>query len=296
MSSIKKLGWIGTGVMGKSMCKHLLKSGYDLSVYNRTEEKTRELIDMGAKFVDPQRMSKNCDAIFLMLGYPSDVEEMTIGSNGILKNMMKGSYLIDHTTSSPNLAKKIEEQSSKLGIYSFDAPVSGGDIGARNGKLVVMCGGDRIFFPQIECVMSNYSAKIKLFGPAGQGQNAKMANQIIIGSTMVGLVEGLIYGYKSGLDLNDLIGLLSTGAAASFSMTSYGPRILKRDFDPGFYVDHLVKDLKIALEECEKMNIKLKGLELAYSLYSFLQEEGHGRKGTQSLILALEKMNKLNLL
>ena len=210
--------------------------------------------------------------------------------------MKEGSVLIDHTTSSPGQGMKIFEEAQKKKVKFIDAPVSGGDIGARNGKLVVMCGGDRIFFPQIECVMSNYSAKIKLFGPAGQGQNAKMANQIIIGSTMVGLVEGLIYGYKSGLDLNDLIGLLSTGAAASFSMTSYGPRILKRDFDPGFYVDHLVKDLKIALEECEKMNIKLKGLELAYSLYSFLQEEGHGRKGTQSLILALEKMNKLNLL
>ena len=294
--SINKIGWIGTGVMGKSMCKHLLKNGYDLAVFNRTEEKTRELIESGARFELPKIMSKNCDAIFLMLGYPKDVEDMTIGSEGILKSMKKGSFLIDHTTSSPNLAKRIYKESLERGVHSYDAPVSGGDIGARNGKLVVMCGGGQEKFKHVENVMMSYSSKIKLFGEAGQGQNAKMANQIIIGSTMIGLVEGLIYGYKTGLNLEELINLLGTGAAGSFSMNSYGPRILKRDFDPGFYVDHFVKDLQIALEECEKMNLNLKGLELALSFYKFLQEEGHGRKGTQALVLALEKMNNISIL
>lgn len=291
---IKKIGWIGTGVMGKSMCKHLIKSGYQLSVYNRTLNKSQELVDLGAKIEEPIKMPETCDAIFMMLGYPKDVYEITLGQNGILKKMKKGSFLIDHTTSSPDLAEKIYDESKMLGLYFYDAPVSGGDIGAQNGKLVVMAGGQKEHFPTVEQVMKCNSSKIKLMGPTGKGQHTKMANQIIIGSTMIGLVEGLVYGYRAGLNLENLIEILSTGAAASFSMNIYGSRILQRNFEPGFYVEHFVKDLEIALKECDKMNLNLKGLELAHSFYKLLIEEGHGRKGTQSLILAIEKLNKIN--
>lgn len=290
------IGWIGTGVMGKSMCGHLLKKGFNLSVYNRTRTKTEDLLNLGAKYLSPMEMAEQCDIIFLMVGYPKDVEEIVLNKDtGILRKMKKNSFLVDHTTSSPSLAQEIFKQGLELGINCLDAPVSGGDIGAREARLVVMTGGERSTFDRIKPIMESYSAKISLMGSAGMGQHTKMANQVIISSTMIGMVEGLLYAYKAGLDQNDVISLLSEGAAGSFSLKVYGPRIMKRDFEPGFYVEHFVKDMEIALNESKRMNLNLKGLELALEFYKIMIEDGLGKKGTQGLYLCLEKLNKINL-
>lgn len=291
MNKINKIGWIGTGVMGKSMCKHLLSKGYDLSVFSRTASKTTELIDLGAKIQTPLEIASNCDVVFLMLGYPRDVQEVTLGEKGILKSMKKGSYLVDHTTSSPDLAVKIHSEAKSLGVYSYDAPVSGGDVGAKEGRLVVMVGGEEKEFNPVEEIMKSYSSKINLMGGAGNGQHTKMANQVIIASTMIGAVEGMLYARKANLDVEKVLQLLGGGAAGSFSLNVYGPRILKRDFEPGFYIEHFVKDLEICLAECEKMGIELAGLKLAHKFYKTMIDDGLGRKGTQGLMLALEKVN-----
>jgi 3-hydroxyisobutyrate dehydrogenase len=288
-----KIGWIGTGVMGKSMCKHLLKSGYNLSVFNRTEEKATELIGLGAAKLNPSQMAKSCDVIFMMLGYPRDVEAIALGREGLINNMKPGSFLIDHTTSSPGLAEEIFKESEKRGVNSYDAPVSGGDIGAREGRLITMVGGDKEKMSTVDGIMKTYSSKVMFMGSAGKGQHTKMSNQIIIASTMIGVIEGLIYGKRVGLNMEDLVQLLGSGGAGSFSWNVYAPRILKQDFEPGFYVEHFVKDLEIALKECEKMNIQLKGLELAHSFYRMMVDEGMGRKGTQGLYLVIEKLNKM---
>jgi len=290
----KLIGWIGTGVMGKSMCKHLLKSGYQLSVYNRTISKTDELVNLGAKFMEPKEIAQTCDVVFLMLGYPKDVEDMTFNSDyGVLNHMKPGSLLIDHTTSSPDLAEKIYLAAKEKNISSWDAPVSGGDIGAREGRLVVMVGGPQEGFEEAKYIMQTYSSKISHMGDAGKGQHTKMTNQIFLASNMVGVCEGLLYAYKSGLNQQAVIELLGGGAASSFSLNVLGPRILKRDFEPGFFVEHFVKDMDIALNECEKMGIKLKGLELARSLYQIMIDDDLARKGTQGLYLALEKLNNI---
>ena len=290
------LGWIGTGVMGKSMCGHLLKKGYNLSIYNRSKSKTEDLLNLGAKYLTPLEMAEQCDVIFLMVGYPKDVEEILLNKEtGILRRMKKNSYLIDHTTSSPSLAAEIFKVGHELGINCLDAPVSGGDIGAREARLVVMTGGEQSTFDQIKPIMDTYSVKISLMGSAGMGQHTKMANQVIIASTMIGVVEGLLYAYKAGLDQNAVISLLSEGAAGSFALKVLGPRIMKRDFEPGFYVEHFVKDMEIALSESKRMNIKLNGLELALSFYKIMIEDGLGKKGTQGLYLCLEKLNKINI-
>jgi 3-hydroxyisobutyrate dehydrogenase len=287
-----KIGWIGTGVMGKSMCKHLIKNGYNLSVFNRTEQKASELIDLGAKMSNPTSMAKICDIIFIMLGYPRDVEKVALGRDGLISNMREGSYLIDHTTSSPHLAEEMFIKAKLRGINCYDAPVSGGDIGAKEGKLIVMTGGEKEKFTNVESIMKSYSSRVMYMGTSGKGQHTKMSNQIIIASTMIGVIEGLIYAKRAGLNMDDLVQLLGSGAAGSFSWNVYAPRILRNDFEPGFYVEHFVKDLEIAIKECEKMNIKLKGLELAHGFYQMMVDEGMGRKGTQGLYLVIDKLNK----
>jgi len=237
-------------------------------------------------------MAENCDVIFLMVGYPKDVEEMVLSDEkGILKKMKKDSFLVDHTTSSPSLAETIYKKGKEYGINCYDCPVSGGDTGAKNGKLVVMCGVDKDNFDQVKAIMESYSAKISLMGSAGFGQNTKMSNQIIICGTILGVVEGLLYAYKAGLDQSAVIALLGEGAAGSFQLNNVAPRMLKRDFEPGFYVEHFMKDMEICLGECKKMNLDLKGLQLVHSFYKIMIEDGLGKKGTQGLYLALEKLN-----
>ena len=236
-----------------------------MSVYNRTASKADDLVKAGATYAEsPQALAKSVDVLFLMLGYPHDVEKVVLDpETGIANHLKEGAYLVDHTTSSPGLAEKIASQLKAKGIHSVDAPVSGGDIGAKNGKLVTMIGGEdeaiKYCLPLLNC----YSAECKHMGGPGAGQHTKMANQIMIATTMIGLCEGLIYGHKAGLKLDELINLLQKGAAGSFSMEKLGPRMLRRDFEPGFYVEHFVKDLGICLDEGKRMGISLPGTALA---------------------------------
>jgi 3-hydroxyisobutyrate dehydrogenase len=292
MQNALKIGWIGTGVMGKSMCKHLLNSHYDMTVYNRTASKTEELVNLGAKVSDIKSIGETCDIVFLMVGTPKDVKESV---DILLPSMKEGSYLVDHTTSSPDLAEWIHAEATKRKIYAWDAPVSGGDIGAREARLVVMVGGQEEKFDTVKDIMLKYSGKINLMGGPGLGQHTKMANQIIIAGGIIGVCEGMLYAHKAGLDLTKTIELLGGGAASSFSLNVYGPRIIKRDFEPGFFVEHFLKDMAIAIEESKKMGLKLKGLELANELYKYMTDEGLGKKGIQGLYLALEKLNNIQL-
>ncbi len=294
---LKKIGWIGTGVMGKPMCLHLIKSGYNVSIYNRTlNSNTDELTNHGAKlFTNISDMAVECDIIFIMVGNPTDVENLVLNpENGIIKNIKPGSFIIDHTTSSPQLAKKIFTEMDKIGVSSWDAPVSGGDIGARNGNVVVMAGGPSKNFDEIKTIMSAYSQNIIRFGNAGSGQHTKMTNQIIVAGNLIGTCEGLLYAYKAGIDQLELHKLLSGGAASSFVFNRVGGKILQGEFEPGIYIEHYIKDLGIAIGECKNMGIKLEGLEMVYRLYEIMMEEGsYERKGAHILYEGLKRMNKM---
>jgi 3-hydroxyisobutyrate dehydrogenase len=291
-----KVGWIGTGVMGFSMCKHLISAGYSMMVYNRTMSKAQGLIDLGAVASDPVTIAKSVDFLFLILGHPKDVEEMTISEDkGILKHMKKGAYLIDHTTSSPSLAEKIHSEAKKYGVYSYDAPVTGGDIGARDGKLITLVGGDSESYSSLQVLLNKYSKIAELLGGPGIGQHTKAVNQIMIATKIIGVCEGLMYAYKAGLNVKKTFEILSQGASSSTQLTVYTPRMFKRDFEPGFYAEHFIKDMGIALEECKRMELQLKGLELAYSFYQIMKDEGLDRKGHHGILLVLEKMNNLKV-
>mmetsp|Transcript_16632 Transcript_16632/g.19938 ORF Transcript_16632/g.19938 Transcript_16632/m.19938 type:complete len:301 (-) Transcript_16632:1909-2811(-) len=287
------VGWIGTGVMGKAMAGHLMKRGRitNMMVYNRTAAKADDLVQAGAEFLTPVEIAQKADFVFTMLGYPHDVENMILEKEGILKHMKKGSVLVDHTTSSPALARKIGETASELGVHAVDAPVSGGDIGAKNGELVIMIGGDDEGVKKALPLLGCFSSKCEHLGEAGAGQHTKAANQIMISSTMLGTCEALIYGHKAGLELDKLIELLGGGGAGSFTLTKLGPRMLRRDFDPGFYVEHFVKDLGIALEEGRKMGVSLPSTALANEFYVAMIAQGDGRMGTQGLLTVLERFN-----
>ncbi|XP_042516902.1 probable 3-hydroxyisobutyrate dehydrogenase-like 1, mitochondrial [Macadamia integrifolia] len=290
-----RVGWIGTGVMGRSMCSHLIKAGYSLTVYNRTQAKAQPLLDMGARYAPtPVEVASQSDVVFSIVGYPSDVRSVMIGSSGALQGLRPGGILVDMTTSDPSLAVEICAAASEKGCLSVDAPVSGGDRGAKAGTLAIFAGGDeslvRHLSPLFACM-----GKVNYMGGPGKGQFAKLANQITIASTMVGLVEGMMYAHKAGLDVGLYLDAISTGAAGSKSLDLYGSRILKRDFEAGFFVNHFVKDLGICLRECQNMGLALPGLALAQQLYLSLQAHGEGSLGTQGLILALERLNNISL-
>lgn len=295
-----RIGWIGTGVMGKSMVKHLMSKGHAVTINTRTPKKADDLIKEGAIFKEKVEMAKEVDVLFLMLGYPKDVEEVIFGQGpehegGIIQHLKKGATIVDHTTSSPALAQRIYEACKSRGLHSYDAPVSGGDIGARNGQLVTMCGGDQANFGPVSEIMKCYSKNVQLMGGAGSGQHTKMMNQIAIAGVMIGVCESLVYGFTVGLDVNKVLEVISGGAANSHALMNLAPRIMKGDFKPGFYVDHFIKDMEIALEECKHMKIKLPGLELVHSLYEKVAKELKlGRAGTQALIKVLESMNGKN--
>ena len=297
MMNSKIIGWVGTGVMGKSMCKHIISKGYKVLVHNRTKSKTDDLIEAGATFASFADVAKQSDYVFLMLGVPKDVEVHAFEKDGGLLSLMKpGSFLVDHTTSSPALAIRMAKEFKEKNIACYDAPVSGGDIGAKNGQLVTMCGGDKALFAEVEQIMACYSKKVQLMGEAGAGQNTKMTNQIAIASCMVGVCEALIFAYKAGLNLEEVIQVIGGGAAASFSLSAYSPRILKGDYAPGFFVEHFVKDMDIALKECEQMGITLPGLQLTRKLFEELMAmEGGPKMGTQALIKVLEKLNNVTI-
>jgi 3-hydroxyisobutyrate dehydrogenase len=291
-----RIGWIGTGVMGTSMVGHIMKAGYSATVFNRTASKAQALVEKGAKVAaSPKEVAEQSDIVFTIVGYPKDVEEVILGSNGVLAGLKPGGIVVDMTTSKPSLAQQISQAALAKGCHSVDAPVSGGDIGAREARLSIMVGGEQNVVEAIEPLFKCMGTNIKYMGPAGAGQNTKMVNQILISTMMVGLVEGLIYGYKAGLDLNQVLAAVSAGAAGSWSLNNYTPRIFKRNFDPGFFVEHFIKDLEIAMSEAQQMDLKLPGLELALKLYNELKALGHGKKGTHALMLVLEKMNNVEV-
>ena len=280
-----KIAWIGIGVMGESMAGHLLDAGHELFVYNRTVSKTDGLVKRGATLLKEVKDAPlNADIIFSMVGYPKDVEEVYLGENGLIKTAKEGQVFVDMTTSSPTLAKKISEKFAKVGAAALDLPVTGGDIGAKNGTLSIMAGGDKkVFEETVLPLVKNFGKNITYFGEAGKGQYTKLANQIAIATTMISVAESFKFAKEVGLNLDDFFNIVSTGSGGSFSMTSYGPRILKGDFKPGFFIHHFIKDMRLALEECEKMNIKLPGLETAYEVYNELEEEVRNTNGTQAI-------------
>lgn len=282
---MNRIGFIGTGVMGSSIVKHLLDNDFKVNVYNRTKKKADYLIELGAFWKDsPKEVADDSDLIFTMVGYPSDVEEIYYGENGIFNSDIKGKLVIDLTTSTPTLAQKIHASAVDRGGNALDAPVSGGDLGAKNGTLTVMVGGDHDSFKQSKSVISLFSKALELHGPAGSGQHTKMANQIMVAGTMTGMTEMLVYANRAGLDLEKVIKTLNGGAASNWSLENYGHRILKEDYSPGFFVKHFIKDLKIALEEADKMDLVLPSTEKAKELYTQLEEKGYENEGTQALI------------
>jgi 2-hydroxy-3-oxopropionate reductase len=280
-----KIAWIGTGVMGESMAGHLLDAGHELYVYNRTVSKTENLVKRGAKLLTEIKDAPlNADVIFTMVGYPKDVEGVYLGSDGLITTAKEGQVFVDMTTSSPTIAKKISEEFAKVGASALDLPVTGGDIGAKNATLSIMVGGDKkVYEEKVLPLVKHLGKNITYFGEAGKGQYAKLANQIAIATTMISVAESFKFAKEVGLDLENFFKTVSTGSGGSFSMTSYGPRILKNDFKPGFFVHHFIKDMRLALEECEKMNITLPGLEVAYKLYNELEEEVRNTNGTQAI-------------
>lgn len=279
-----KVGFIGTGVMGAAMASHILDGGYKLSVYNRTKEKALALINKGAIWkASVAELAKDSDIVITIVGYPKDVEEVYLGENGIINNIKKGGYVIDMTTSKPSLAKKIYEAAKEKEIFALDAPVSGGDVGAAEGTLSIMIGGDREAFENLKPIFELMGKNIVLQGGAGAGQHTKMCNQIAIASNIMGVCEALVYAKKSGLDPETVLKSIGAGGAASWQLSAYAPRILKGDFAPGFYIKHFVKDMKIALEEADVMGLDTPALSLSKKLYDKLIEQGKEDLGTQAL-------------
>jgi len=283
------IAFVGTGVMGASIIKHLLNNGHEVTVFTRTKEKAEPLLALGATWAStPAEAFKHKEIAFTMVGYPADVEEVYFGDNGLFQSAESGNVVIDMTTSEPTLAKEIFERAQKLGVEALDAPVSGGDIGAQNGTLSIMVGGTQATFNKVLPIMKHFGENIVYQGEAGAGQHAKMCNQIVIASGMIGVCESLAYGLKAGLDLPTLLQSISSGAAGSWSLSNLAPRMIKKDYEPGFYIKHFVKDMKIALDESKKMGITLPGLTLAYDMYERLIEEGYGENGTQALLKAYQ--------
>ncbi len=287
-----RIGWIGTGVMGRWMCQHAMAKGYSATVYNRSAEKAQPLVDLGAKLAKtPKEVAEASDVVFAIVGFPKDVRDVFLGAAGALAGSKPGTILVDMTTSEPSLAKEIFDAAKAKGVHSLDAPVSGGDVGAKNGTLSIMIGGEK---PVVDAVTPIFEAMGKTIihqGNAGAGQHTKMVNQILIASNMIAVCEGLLYGYKAGLDLETVFKSVSVGAAGSKALEVLGPRMLARNFEPGFYVEHFIKDMGIALAEAEKMNLALPGLALAKQLYEAVRAQGYGRKGTHALLLALETLS-----
>ncbi|WP_281975349.1 NAD(P)-dependent oxidoreductase [Halobacillus litoralis] len=281
----KKIGFVGTGVMGKSMASHLMEAGYTLNVFTRTKEKALGLMDQGAKWKESiAALAEDSDIIITIVGYPSDVESIYFGENGILENAKPGSYVIDMTTSSPLLAQTIYKQAKEKGIHALDAPVSGGDVGARNAALTIMVGGDEEPFQSVYPVFELMGQNIVLQGESGAGQHTKMCNQIAIASGMLGVTEAILYAEKAGLDPKTVLQSIEFGAAGSWSLSNLGSRMIEGNFAPGFYVKHFIKDMKIAIESAEQMQIPIPGLQLAKELYEKLNEEEGGNDGTQALL------------
>jgi len=287
-----KIGWIGTGVMGASMCGHLMDQGFDATIYTRSKEKAQGLLDKGAQWADsPKAVAENSDVIFAIVGFPADVRAVFLGDDGALAGSKAGNILVDMTTSEPSLAVEIYEAAKAQGIHSVDAPVSGGDVGAKNGTLSIMIGGDKDVVDALQPMWDAMGQTIVHQGGAGAGQHTKMVNQTLIATNMIGVCEALLYGYKAGLDLPTVMQSVASGAAGSWSLSNLGPRIIDKNFDPGFFVEHFIKDMGIAIDEANKMGLCLPGLALSKQLYEGLKSQGHGRDGTHALQLALNRLS-----
>ena len=292
MLASTRIGWVGLGVMGAPMCGHLLRQGYSLTVFTRTPAKAAKLLSEGAKWAEsPAAVAEASDVVFTMVGFPADVREVYLGGTGLLKGARAGSVLVDMTTTAPSLAREIFEASALQGVATIDAPVSGGDVGARNATLSIMVGGERKSVDTIMPMLRALGRSIVYQGGPGMGQHAKLCNQIVIAGTMVGVSESLLYGYKAGLNLETMLASISAGAAACWTLTNLAPRILERNFHPGFLVDHFLKDMAIALDEARRMELALPGLGLVQQLYLAVQSHGYGKCGTHALILALERLS-----
>ncbi len=292
---MKRIAWIGTGIMGRSMCLNLIEAGYEVSVYNRTRSKAAELEKLGAVWCDsPAAAAGSAEAVFTIVGYPRDVEEVYFGESGILDACESGTVLIDMTTSEPSLAQRIAAAAAERDLLALDAPVSGGDVGAQNGSLAIMVGGDDDAFERMLPAFQVLGENVRLMGPAGAGQHTKMCNQTLVAGTMIGVVESLLYAYRAGLDLDSVIGVIGTGAASSFLINNLGPRIAQGNYDPGFYIEHFVKDMGIALAEAERMNLSMPGLSLVHQFYLSAKALGWEKLGTQGLYRVLAHMNGID--
>jgi len=290
-----EIGWIGTGVMGSSMCGHLINAGFAATVYSRTKQKAEALVAKGAKWAaSPKEVAENSDIVFSIVGFPADVREVLLGEDGALAGARSGCVLVDMTTSQPSLAVEIYDAAKTKGVYSVDAPVSGGDIGARNAALSIMIGGDADVVTALQPVWEAMGKTIVHQGGPGAGQHTKMVNQILIATGMIGVCEALLYGYRSGLDLTTVLKSVSSGAAGSWSLSNLGPRIIDNNFDPGFFVEHFIKDMGIALDESRRMGLSMPGLALAQQLYLAVKAQGFGRNGTHALLLALSQMSGID--
>jgi 3-hydroxyisobutyrate dehydrogenase len=291
-ASAARIGWIGTGVMGASMCGHLVAAGHPVTLTTRTRAKADGLIAGGAAWADsPAAVAAACDTVFVMVGYPVEVEEVVLGDDGVLDALAPGGLLVDMTTSRPALAVEIAARAADAGVAALDAPVSGGDVGARNGTLSIMVGGAAEAFTRARPYFELMGTTVVHQGPAGAGQHTKLANQVLVAGNIVAVCEALLYATRAGLDVESVLASVSSGAAASWALSNLAPRILADDYGPGFFVDHFVKDMAIVLEESARLQLALPGLALAHQLYVALQAQGHGRDGTQSLILALESLS-----
>lgn len=291
-----RVGWIGTGVMGAPMCQHLQQAHYRVTIYTRNRSKASLVLAKGATWADsPAAVAEQADVVMTMVGFPADVREVYMGAHGLLSATRPGMVLVDMTSTEPSLAQELSLSAHRRGAYAIDAPVSGGDVGARNATLSIMIGGTtkavQAVMPLLECL----GKKIVHQGDSGAGQHAKLCNQIVIAGTMIGVCESLLYGYKAGLQLDRMLDSIRGGAAACWTLDNLAPRILARNFDPGFFVEHFIKDIGIALEEAKRRQLTLPGLTLAQQLYERVQALGHGRAGTHALMLALEDLSHINV-
>lgn len=281
-----KIGFIGTGVMGRGIINNLLKANYDVVVYNRTKAHAQSVLDNGATWADgPKAIAEAADLVITMVGYPKDVEEQYYGDNGLFAGAHAGQIFVDMTTSTPTLAEQLATDGEKYGVKVLDAPVSGGDVGAKNGTLTIMAGGDQAAYDSLQPIFDVISKAANRFGVAGRGQHTKMANQIMIAATMLGMSEMMVYAKAADLDVAKVMETLAAGGAQNWSLDNYGPRVLAGDFEPSFYAKHLLKDLRIALDEAAKMNLSLPATDLAEALYTKLVEQKNlGDEGTQALV------------
>jgi len=290
-----RVGWIGTGVMGSSMCGHLLAAGHEMRVFNRTRSSADSLVEAGAIWCDSAaEVAAGSEVTFTIVGYPADVRAVILGPDGVLEGAPEGSVVVDMTTSEPSLAREIHAAAAEKSVEALDAPVSGGDVGARNAALVIMVGGDEPAFDRVLPLFESLGKTIVLEGGPGAGQHTKMMNQIAIASGMIGVCEALLYAYKAGLDLERALDTISGGAAGSWSLSNYAPRILRGDLEPGFKIDHFLKDLGIALSEAKAMGLDLPGTTLAEELYQAAAEQGYGQKGTHALIVPLARRSGID--